>query len=109
MTLRMCREVGTWDVEWWWYAPPGWDECVRRAPRELLKEAHLALNFSDEMQREDRRRCEADIAFYLEAMRSDPDAARRLIEWIELRFDKGSTPREAVERFRKEACGDGCR
>lgn len=34
--LRNARDLGTWDTEWWEYAPPEWRARVRHAPRALV-------------------------------------------------------------------------
>ena len=36
-TLRSAREFGTWDCDWYDYAPNGWMRRVRNAPRALVE------------------------------------------------------------------------
>jgi hypothetical protein len=104
MTLRGARDCGTWDCDWWDYAPRGWFSKVRNAPPELRRKVALDLNACDRMRREDWERCEAMIAFLLDVMHLDERLAAQLIERFEEEYEEDTIPRQAVARYRKECC-----
>jgi hypothetical protein len=102
MTLRGARDYGTWDCEWWDYAPRGWLAKVRNAPRELRQKVGLDLDAIDKMRREDEARCEATVVLLVDAMCADERQAALLIERIEEEYEEDTIPRQAVARYRKE-------
>jgi hypothetical protein len=101
IALRLAITCGTWDIEWYGYAPIGWVQRVKNVPRSLVQATCVLLNQIDGMIRVDKRRVERLITRQVEAMHSGEDAARLLRRWS-LGYPDGSIPRLAVERYEAE-------
>lgn len=88
-TLRTARDLGTWDTEWYDYAPFGWRDRVRRAPRAMVADtaAYLATTILDEI---------ADLGAFVERlMRQDAEFAEALLA----RYSRDDTPLVLAEVF----------
>jgi len=79
--LRGARAYGTWDTEWWDYSPRGCVRRVRTASRAVVEEQYGIVVCSEQVESEEKKRCEATVVKLLELARSDVRYATGLVVW----------------------------
>ncbi len=99
IALRGANEYGTWDTDWFCYAPTGWASRVQRAPREMLKEAHFFDIASETERQDDQREDEELVRLVLQVMRNDATLAEALIERVAAGDSAHFALLEAVSRY----------